>query len=96
MAPARVGALDGEGRRVRRSVLLVTDFFYPNYGGVENHVHTLAQCLLALGHRVTVLTHAYGDRVGVRHMHNGLKVSARSTCSRRLWLGSREGKVPRQ
>lgn len=33
-------------------LLLVTDFYYPNVGGVENHVYQLAQCLLALGCKV--------------------------------------------
>ena len=37
-------------------------------------MYSLAQRLIARGHRVTVLTHAYGDRCGVRHMAGGLKV----------------------
>ena len=56
------------------SVLLVSDFFLPNLGGVELHMYSPAQRLIARGHKVTVLTHAYGDRCGVRHMTNGLKV----------------------
>lgn len=55
-------------------VLMVSDFFYPNTGGVESHIYQLSQCLLALGHKVVVLTHAYGDRSGVRWLTNGLKV----------------------
>ena len=43
-------------------------------GGVENHVHQLAQCLLRLGHKVIVLTHKYGSRTGVRWLAAGLKV----------------------
>jgi hypothetical protein len=31
---------------------MVTDFFYPNFGGVENHVYQLSQCLLDQGHKV--------------------------------------------
>ena len=58
----------------RESVLMVSDFFLPNTGGVELHMYSLAQRLIARGHRVTVLTHAYGDRCGVRHMAGGLKV----------------------
>ncbi|XP_015430934.1 PREDICTED: N-acetylglucosaminyl-phosphatidylinositol biosynthetic protein [Dufourea novaeangliae] len=53
---------------------MVSDFFYPNMGGVEEHIFNLSQCLLGLGHKVVVLTHSYGDRVGVRYMTNGLKV----------------------
>ncbi|CAI5942364.1 unnamed protein product, partial [Closterium sp. NIES-64] len=60
------------GRRHR--VLMVCDFFFPNFGGVESHIYLLAQCLLQRGHKVVVLTHAYGDRVGVRYLTNGLKV----------------------
>ncbi len=29
-----------------------SDFFYPNFGGVENHIYQLSQCLLSLGHKV--------------------------------------------
>jgi phosphatidylinositol glycan class A protein len=60
--------------RNRESILMVSDFFLPNLGGVELHMYSLAQRLLRRGHRVTVLTHAYGDRCGVRYMTNGLKV----------------------
>jgi hypothetical protein len=31
---------------------MVCDFFYPNFGGVENHIYQLAQCLLDQGHKV--------------------------------------------
>ncbi|CAI5475161.1 unnamed protein product [Closterium sp. Yama58-4] len=61
------------GRR-RHRVLMVCDFFFPNFGGVESHIYLLAQCLLQRGHKVVVLTHEYGDRVGVRYLTNGLKV----------------------
>ncbi|KAF6145028.1 hypothetical protein GIB67_013379 [Kingdonia uniflora] len=60
--------------RRRHRVLMVSDFFYPNFGGVENHIYYLAQCLLKLGHKVVVLTHAYGNRSGVRYMTGCLKV----------------------
>lgn len=53
---------------------MVSDFFYPNTGGVESHIYQLAQCLLARGHKVCIITHAYGDRKGVRYMTSGLKV----------------------
>ncbi|KAM7279516.1 hypothetical protein ACFE04_006650 [Oxalis oulophora] len=53
---------------------MVSDFFYPNFGGVENHIYYLSQCLLKLGHKVVVMTHAYGNRTGVRYMTGGLKV----------------------
>ena len=57
-----------------RVIAMVSDFFYPNVGGVESHIFQLSQCLLERGHKVVVITHAYGDRVGVRYMTNMLKV----------------------
>lgn len=53
---------------------IASDFFFPNHGGVEEHIYNLSQCLLALGHKVILITHSYGDRKGVRYMTNGLKV----------------------
>jgi len=53
---------------------MVSDFFYPNMGGVESHIFQLAQCLLERGHKVIVVTHFYDDRIGVRYMTNFLKV----------------------
>jgi hypothetical protein len=32
-------------------VLMVSDFFFPNTGGVEVHIYQLSQCLLARGHK---------------------------------------------
>lgn len=54
---------------------MASDFFYPNMGGVEEHIFNLSQCLLMKGYKVIVLTHSYQDRVGVRYMTNGLKVN---------------------
>ena len=31
---------------------MISDFFYPNMGGVENHIYQLSQCLIARGHKV--------------------------------------------
>lgn len=53
---------------------MVSDFFYPLIGGVENHIYQLSQCLIDRKHKVIVITHAYNDRVGVRYMTKGLKV----------------------
>ena len=55
-------------------ICMVSDFCYPNLGGVETHIWCLSQCLMQRGHKVIVVTHAYGDRQGVRYMTNGLKV----------------------
>ncbi|XP_065163277.1 phosphatidylinositol N-acetylglucosaminyltransferase subunit A [Atheta coriaria] len=55
-------------------ICLVSDFFYPNVGGVEEHIYNLAQCLISRGHKVIVITHSYDNRKGIRYMTNGLKV----------------------
>ena len=62
------------GTSVRHRICMVSDFFFPNMGGVETHIWSLSQCLLQRGHKVIVITHAYGDRQGIRNMTNGLKV----------------------
>lgn len=56
------------------NVAMVTDFFYPQPGGVEFHVFHLSQKLIDLGHSVVIITHDYGDRSGVRMLTNGLRV----------------------
>eukprot|EP00759_Apiculatamorpha_spiralis_P027471 PhF_6_TR30229/c0_g1_i1/m.44410/K03857/PIGA, GPI3; phosphatidylinositol glycan, class A len=55
-------------------VALVSDFFFPGFGGVEIHIYNVAQCLMRQGHKVIVITRAYGDRNGVRYVSGGLKV----------------------
>lgn len=56
------------------NIAMVTDFFYPQPGGVEFHVYHLSQRLINRGHLVVIVTHSYGDRVGIRVLTNGLKV----------------------
>ncbi|KAJ1994339.1 Phosphatidylinositol N-acetylglucosaminyltransferase GPI3 subunit [Dimargaris cristalligena] len=56
------------------NICLASDFFYPNTGGVEAHLYSLSQCLLRRGHKVIIITHAYGKRTGVRYLSDGLKV----------------------
>lgn len=62
------------GGAVRHRICMLSDFFYPNMGGVETHIWCLAQCLINRGHKVIVVTHAYEGRQGIRCMTNGLKV----------------------
>ncbi|XP_067658944.1 phosphatidylinositol N-acetylglucosaminyltransferase subunit A-like isoform X1 [Haliotis asinina] len=59
---------------MRHNICMVSDFFYPNMGGVESHIYQLSHCLLERGHKVIVITHLYGNRRGVRYLANGLKV----------------------
>jgi len=48
---------------------MVCDFFWPSLGGVENHIWTLSQHLMQRGHKVIIITHAYGKhRKGVRYL----------------------------
>ncbi|KAL2538352.1 UDP-Glycosyltransferase superfamily protein [Forsythia ovata] len=61
-------------KQEKHKILMVSDFFYPNFGGVESHIYYLSQCLIKLGHKVVVMTHAYQNRSGVRYMTGGLKV----------------------
>uniref|UniRef100_A0A673TJI5 phosphatidylinositol N-acetylglucosaminyltransferase n=1 Tax=Suricata suricatta TaxID=37032 RepID=A0A673TJI5_SURSU len=62
-------------RRTRaHNICMVSDFFYPNMGGVESHIYQLSQCLIERGHKVIIVTHAYGNRKGIRYLTNGLKV----------------------
>ncbi|XP_059177216.1 phosphatidylinositol N-acetylglucosaminyltransferase subunit A-like [Physella acuta] len=56
------------------NICMVSDFFYPNMGGVESHIYQLSSCLIERGHKVVVVTHCYGDRQGVRYLANGIKV----------------------
>uniref|UniRef100_A0A6B2EC60 phosphatidylinositol N-acetylglucosaminyltransferase n=1 Tax=Phlebotomus kandelakii TaxID=1109342 RepID=A0A6B2EC60_9DIPT len=55
-------------------ICMASDFFFPNMGGVEEHIFNLSQCLLEKGHKIIVVTHSYGERIGIRYMTNGLKV----------------------
>ncbi|XP_013186976.1 phosphatidylinositol N-acetylglucosaminyltransferase subunit A [Amyelois transitella] len=60
--------------RKRHVICMASDFFYPNTGGVEEHIYNLSQCLIKRGHKVIVITHSYGERVGIRYLTGGLKV----------------------
>lgn len=53
---------------------MVSDFFFPQPGGVESHIYQLSTKLVDLGHKVIIITHSYGDRVGIRWLTNGIKV----------------------
>ena len=59
-------------RRCR--ICILSDFFYPKKGGVETHMYNLAECLQLNGHKVIVVTSAFDERIGIRHLTNGVKV----------------------
>lgn len=44
---------DNMSQQGKLRILMVSDFFYPNFGGVENHIYYLSQCLIKLGHKVS-------------------------------------------
>ena len=47
---------------------MVSDFLYPNMGGVESHIYQTRQCLLALEHKFsTKLTHILNNKDLVKH-----------------------------
>ena len=60
----------------RHRIAMVCDFFYPNLGGVENHIYSLSQKLMERGHKVIIITHQYNGnkRQGVRYLPGPLKV----------------------
>ncbi|KAK9237937.1 hypothetical protein V1525DRAFT_129556 [Lipomyces kononenkoae] len=59
---------------MRYNIAMVSDFFYPQPGGIESHIYQLSSKLISLGHSVIIITHAHGSRVGVRYLTHGLKV----------------------
>ncbi|KAJ9221304.1 CAZyme family GT4 [Paecilomyces variotii] len=56
------------------NIAMVSDFFFPQPGGVESHIYQLSSKLIDRGHKVIIITHAYKGRTGVRYLTNGLKV----------------------
>ena len=62
---------------LKHSVLMVSDFLYPNAGGVENHIYQLSQCLISRGHKVglglvlSVLDHAHCIQLSTLNHHAG-------------------------
>lgn len=56
----------------KHSIALVCDYYYPNKGGIESHIHNLAISYKSLGHYVIIITHKYLDHKGI--IDNGIKV----------------------
>jgi phosphatidylinositol N-acetylglucosaminyltransferase subunit A len=55
------------------TIAMATDFFYPKCGGIESHVLNLSKALARRGHKVIVITRAYGEMRGVKYV-DGIKV----------------------
>ena len=58
----------------RYNIAMVSDFFFPQPGGIESHIYQLSTNLIDRGHKVVIITHAEKDRTGIRYLTNGLKV----------------------
>ncbi|OJJ74546.1 hypothetical protein ASPBRDRAFT_52621 [Aspergillus brasiliensis CBS 101740] len=56
------------------NIAMVSDFFFPQPGGIESHIYQLSTKLIDRGHKIIIITHAYKGRTGVRYLTNGLKV----------------------
>ncbi|KAI5189283.1 phosphatidylinositol N-acetylglucosaminyltransferase subunit A [Nematocida sp. AWRm77] len=54
-------------------VAMISDFFYPRLGGVENHILNISKELRKKGHTIVVITHANTGVSGV-HWVEGFKV----------------------
>ncbi|KAK4630926.1 Phosphatidylinositol N-acetylglucosaminyltransferase gpi3 subunit [Fulvia fulva] len=58
------------------NIAMISDFFYPQPGGVESHIYHVSSKLIDRGHKVIIITHAYHNptRTGIRYLTNRLKV----------------------
>ncbi|KAL2205438.1 family 4 glycosyltransferase [Sarocladium strictum] len=56
------------------NIAMISDFFFPQPGGIESHIYQLSTKLIDRGHKVIIITHAHDDRKGIRYLTNGLKV----------------------
>ncbi|KAH9387156.1 phosphatidylinositol N-acetylglucosaminyltransferase subunit A [Nematocida major] len=52
---------------------MISDFFCPRLGGVENHILNLSKELRKMGHTIIVITHSGSGRKGVQYV-DGFKV----------------------
>ncbi|KAJ3370350.1 hypothetical protein GGF31_004180 [Allomyces arbusculus] len=59
---------------------MVSDFFFPNVGGIESHLYCLSQELLLRGHKVIIVTHAYDRAPG--HQPSSKSMPDRNTDQR--------------
>jgi phosphatidylinositol glycan class A protein len=57
------------------SILMVSDFSSPGFGGVETHSYNLCQCLINRGHKVVFVSNKFrNERSGLKIFANGLKI----------------------
>jgi glycosyltransferase involved in cell wall biosynthesis len=69
-------------------ILMITDFYWPFLGGVEQHVRTLSHALVARGHQVAVAT-LWNEGLAEQEEDAGVQVyRLHSTSQRAKWLHS--------
>lgn len=56
------------------NILQVAPDYYPQVGGIERHVQSISEELVALGHRVTVVTMSAGHGVPLVEQVNGVSI----------------------
>lgn len=49
----------GEYATPRKKIAMVSDFFFPNTGGVEMHLYQLSTCLIKRGNKVLSIPSPY-------------------------------------
>ena len=74
-------------------VLMVTDFYYPFLGGVEQHVRTLSHALHERGHQVSVAT-LWSEGLAEEEDDAGVQVYRLSSGTQRLKFLHKEPKRP--
>lgn len=52
------------------NIAMVTDYFFPNIGGIESHIITLSEELYLLGNNIIVVTHKYNGYLGCQKIGN--------------------------
>ncbi len=56
------------------NVVFLTRLFYPHIGGVENHVFSISKELTKKGHKITVITEKYDNKLPSEDKINGIKI----------------------
>lgn len=74
-------------------ILMITDFYHPFVGGVEQHVRTLSAELVRRGHSVTVATLS-GERLSAFDCDRGVRIHRlKSTTQRARWTFASEART---